>query len=247
MSGRHIPQYFEKVRKLHDAKVRCFLSLSKGTDEQERISFVAADLILEVNGTLGRFESHPEEIEENLPEINRMIFEDIQDDPGEVDLFLIPGSRTCLYRAEYALEKGKSNPDTFYVVSGGNCYLETEITEAKVMADYLIKNGVPESRVYLENEATYTRANLELSAPIIDRIRKEHPKVKRIGIVTAWFHMRRTRLLREHDNLFSDMEVSYFPCRLDQTSPEIWYQNDNVKKTLLAEIEKTTILTGKEP
>lgn len=247
MSGRHIPQYFEKVRKLHDAKVRCFLSLSKGTDEQERISFVAADLILEVNGTLGRFESHPEEIEENLPEINRMIFEDIQDDPGEVDLFLIPGSRTCLYRAEYALEKGKSNPDTFYVVSGGNCYLETEITEAKVMADYLIKNGVPESRVYLENEATYTRANLELSAPIIDRIRKEHPKVKRIGIVTAWFHMRRTRLLREHDNLFSDMEVSYFPCRLDQTSPEIWYQNDNVKKALLAEIEKTTILTGKEP
>ncbi len=122
MSGRHIPGYFERVRKLHDAKVQCFLSLSKGTDEQERISFVAADLILEVNGTLGRFESHPEEIEENLPAINRMIFEDMP-----------------------------------------------------------------------------------------------------------------------------DMGASGFPCGPEQTSPETWYQNDDVKKTLLAEIEKTIILTGKEP
>ncbi len=247
MSGRHIPHYFKTVRKLHDAKVQCFLTLSKGTEEEERIGFAAADLVQETKGTIDRFESHPEEIEENLPEINRMIFEDMPDDPGEMDLYLIPGSQTCLYKAEYALEKGKSNQNAFYVVSGGNDYLGTEITEAEVMADYLIKNGVPESRVYMENKATYTRANLELSVPIIDRIRKDHPEVRRIGIVTAWFHMRRTRLLREHDNLFPDMSVSYLPCYLEQTSPDLWYRNANARRILLGEIEKTTILTGKEP
>ncbi len=247
MSGRHIPHYLAEARKLHDAKVKCFLDLSKGTDQQERIVFVAADLQQEVKGTIERFESHPEEKEENLPEINRMIFAERPEDPGEIDIFLIPGSRTCLYKAEHALEKGKNKKNTFYVVSGGNFYVDTEITEAEMMGDYLIKNGVPESQVYLENKATYTRANLELSAEIIDRIRADHPEVTRLGIVTGWFHLRRIRFLQESLGLFSDMTVSFLPCCLPPTSPESWYLHESSIKTLLGEIRKMTILTGKEP
>ena len=247
MSGRHIPHYYTGARKLHDAKVQCFLNLSKGTDEQERRDFIAFDLIQVVKGTIARFEDHPEEKEENLPEINRLIFAKFPEDPGKTDLFLIPGSRTCLYKAEYALEKGKSNEKALYVVSGGNCYAGTETTEAEVMAEYLIKNGVPESNVFLENKATYTKANLELSAEIIRQIRKDHPEIRTIGIVIGWFHMRRTRLLQERLGLFTDMTVHYLPCCLPNTSPEGWYLNENAKKILLSELKKMILLTGEEP
>lgn len=77
LTGRHIPFYFRKAMKLHKAKMSCFLSLSKGTSREERAAFLTYDLIHEVEKTVDRFESHPEEIAENLPEMNRFIFDDL--------------------------------------------------------------------------------------------------------------------------------------------------------------------------
>jgi len=74
LTGRHIPFYFRQVMNLHRAKMDCFLSLSKGTSREERTAFLAYDLVHEVEKTVDRFEGHPEEISENIPEINRFIF-----------------------------------------------------------------------------------------------------------------------------------------------------------------------------
>ena len=38
LSTRYVPRFFERCMALHDAKTKCFLSLSKGTTEKERAS-----------------------------------------------------------------------------------------------------------------------------------------------------------------------------------------------------------------
>ena len=73
MSGRHIPYYFKSVMKLHEIKMQCFLHLSKNTSEEERLDFEEYDISREIEKTIDRFTTHPEEREENMPEINRLI------------------------------------------------------------------------------------------------------------------------------------------------------------------------------
>ncbi len=55
--------------KLHEAKMKCFLPLSKGTTEEEKKDFAAYDIETEIIKTTDRFADHPEEIEENAPKI----------------------------------------------------------------------------------------------------------------------------------------------------------------------------------
>ena len=78
MSSRYVPDYFDQVMMLHDEKMKCFLSLSKGTDHEERMDFIAYDLSTEIKRTIERFEEHPEEKAENLPKINEIVLQGIR-------------------------------------------------------------------------------------------------------------------------------------------------------------------------
>ncbi len=44
MSSDHVADYFDKVMKLHEAKMKCFLPLSKNTSREEKLDFEAYDL-----------------------------------------------------------------------------------------------------------------------------------------------------------------------------------------------------------
>ena len=65
MSSKYVPNYFDQVMKLHDAKIECFLRLSKNTSQEEQLDFVAYDLSTEIKRALQRFREQPEEREEN--------------------------------------------------------------------------------------------------------------------------------------------------------------------------------------
>jgi hypothetical protein len=75
MSARSIPRYFECMMELHRTKTEVFLALSKGTDEQERQTFCSRDLGNEIIQAVDRFALYPQEEKENLPAVNRLIFE----------------------------------------------------------------------------------------------------------------------------------------------------------------------------
>lgn len=75
MSARYVPDYFDRIIMLHEAKTECFLALSKGTSADERKDFVACDLCREIEKTIERFGMNPQEIEENLPHINELVFD----------------------------------------------------------------------------------------------------------------------------------------------------------------------------
>ena len=73
-SSKPVPHYFDRIMELHRAKADAFLSLSRGTGKEERLSFHSRDLGNEIIQTVDRFGLYPKEEEENLSKVNALIF-----------------------------------------------------------------------------------------------------------------------------------------------------------------------------
>lgn len=237
----YVPDYFKNVIDLHRAKTDCICSLSKGTTLEEKIDFIAEDLAREIERTIDRFDQHPEEKEENLPFINRLVFGSIPDLDKHLDIILVLGSSNCEYRVQKALEIGRKNPGVRYIVSGGNPHCSETGTEAEFMADYLRKNGVPVTDYILENRATNSFQNLTFSSSIVDLLERERPEGTdkfRVGIVTGGFHIPRTKIVLDSVNGFHNSEVVFIPAYGPNTAPDNWYKNPVGRAVVLSEIRK---------
>lgn len=86
-------------------------------------------------------------------------------------------------RLEKAYEYLQTHPETQVVVSGGQG--ETElISEAESMKNWLIRNGIEDSRILVENKSTTIAENIKYSFRLMEG--NSHNKV---GIVTSNFHV----------------------------------------------------------
>ena len=236
-SKRSFPEYFNTIMELHLAKMDCFLGLSEGTTGAEKRAFSGYDLSNEMGRMIDRFEDHPAEKDENLPKINQLLFGDEEYTGGHFDVIIVLGSRDCGYRVERALEAGQESSDVIYLVTGGNMHIGGEHTEAGFMAEFLKENGIPDDRIIIEDEAENTFQNLELSAGIIDGM-EEPPEGFRIGIVTAGFHIPRTRMMMERIEWFDGKNVVMIPAYGEHTRPDNWYSDTQGKNIGLSEIAK---------
>ncbi len=97
-------------------------------------------------------------------------------------------SRALLRRLERAAEYARENPDTKLILSGGQGPDEG-ISEAECMRRYLTEQGIPESRLLLEDRSTSTRENLKFSAAFLDS------QKNRVGVLTNSFHVYRALML----------------------------------------------------
>jgi len=95
---------------------------------------------------------------------------------------------TLARRLDAAVSYHQQNPNALIIVSGGLGHRET-YTEAYVMANYLIANGVPPERILLEDIAYSTYSNMRYSAEIINALFDEPPTVV---VITSDFHMYRS-------------------------------------------------------
>ena len=75
-------------------------------------------------------------------------------------------SLSLLVRLEAALDYIQDKPDIPIVVTGSQGPGE-DISEARCMADWLMENGVPESRILLEDQADNTRENIAFSKAML--------------------------------------------------------------------------------
>ena len=236
MSTRYVPQYFENIIKLHEEKIHCFLTLAKNVSDAEKAEFSAYDLSREIENTIERFSMHEIEKKENLPLINNIVFgsTDSETNVEDIDLLIILGSRNCSYRIEYAYNIGCKKSNILYLVSGGNKYMDTEFTEAEYMAAYLKDKNIPEDRIFIENFANYTEENLKLSSEIISKLNN----VETIGIVTAGFHIPRTKYLAKDIPVLSKKRVVFLPAYGANTSPLNWFETPKGRNIILDEVRK---------
>ncbi|MBR5047430.1 MAG: YdcF family protein [Eubacterium sp.] len=102
-------------------------------------------------------------------------------------------SPVLAYRLDRAYEYLMENPDTVCIVSGAQGYNEP-CTEAEMMADYLIKRGIPGERIIQEKEATTTSQNIRYSMAYMD------PDAS-VGIVTNNFHVYRSLCIARDQGL----------------------------------------------
>ena len=84
-------------------------------------------------------------------------------------------------RLDAALAYLNANPAATVIVSGGQGSNEP-CTEASSMKAYLMKKGLPEDRILMEDQSTNTRENLIFSAQLI-------PNNASVGIVSNGFHI----------------------------------------------------------
>ena len=241
MSTRHLPNFANKLMALHEEKMKTFLGLARTVTEDERRSFVHYDLSRVVEEAVGRFAAHPEEIAESLPVVNRIIFGDFTDDGLSADVLIVLGSPNCWYRAEKALEVGRRNPKTVYVVTGGNLHLKGPESEAEFMRDYLLERGVPPERILFENRARNTAENLRFSMDLIDRLPETGllPTASpRIGVVSVAYHI--IRLLEVADRVLGERakEIRIIPAYGPNTGRDNWFKRSEFVRVVLDEIRR---------
>lgn len=86
----------------------------------------------------------------------------------------------------------KAHPDTVAIVSGGQGEDEP-ITEALSMRDELVKLGIPESRIWMEDKATSTDENLRFSLDLIEEKTGTRPHT--LGVLSSEYHLWRSGLM----------------------------------------------------
>ena len=93
-------------------------------------------------------------------------------------------SQALALRLDAALDYAADNPDTIFIVSGGQGSNEP-CTEADAMKTYLETHGLSSDRILTEDQSTNTRENLIFSAELI-------PEGATVGIITNGFHVCRS-------------------------------------------------------
>ena len=92
-------------------------------------------------------------------------------------------TQDLLYRVKTAEDYAAKHPEVTLIVTGGN-QSETALSEAEVMKQLLISDGIDESRIITEDQAQSTQQNFENVAKMID-------PTKPVVIVTNNYHMDR--------------------------------------------------------
>ncbi|MBA2936887.1 YdcF family protein [Paenibacillus sp. CGMCC 1.16610] len=165
--------------------------------------------------------------------INRIIFEDMDDDGQNADFVLVFGSITApRVRVPKAVALYKAGRATTIIMSGGT----SKIPEAHVMRDTAIQSGVKESDIWVEDKSTNTKENVINTRELIDELFGLR-KTRRILLVTNYFHLRRCYLTMK---TFMPDWIEYSLCGVldSNTRPDNWWTNEKGQIRVLNEIER---------
>ena len=125
------------------------------------------------------------------------------------------------YRLDRAIEYLEENPDTYCILSGGQGSNEP-FPEAEGMADYMIRQGIPEIRLVIEPDSKTTEENITNSM-------KHMKKGASVGIVTNDFHMFRALQIARKQGLDNACGIAGGSMRL--------YLANNMLREFFAEIK----------
>ena len=171
----------------------------------------------------------------------------IEDEIGPSDIIFIPGSgqpelaerAARLYKegaAPLILPSGR-----FYIyndafegaVSKREVYGGTYETEWGFLKDVRIRNGVPESVILKEDEATYTYQNALFSRRVTD---EAGLSVKRAIICCKAYHARRSQMY--YQLVYPEVEILISPVEVEGISRETWMTTETGIGTVVGEVSR---------
>ncbi len=183
--------------------------------------------------------------EQQIRDITEYIF--LEDAPQKADVIFIPGCNrpehtqeaAKLYHQGYApllVPSGgySKNEGSFQGVSPeGRTYGEEFTCEADFLAQVLLQNGVPESAVLKEREATYTLENAEKTRSLLEA---KGIAVKKAILCCKAHHARRAFLY--YAMVFPQVEILVHPTAIDGITRETWYQSETGRRAVLGELSR---------
>ena len=165
-----------------------------------------------------------------LSQIHELVYGGVQDDGGIGEVAFLLGSRPDFSksRALGASRLYKAGRVKYIVPSGGVKWLtDGEMkSEAEYMREILLSEGVPESAILLENNATTTRENMIFSTAVVERALR-FEKVKSVVVVTSYNHLRRSMalanwLLPRHLTITGYPTEQIYPVEAMEKSKELY-------------------------
>lgn len=108
-------------------------------------------------------------------------------------------------RLSVALESAKKYPNAYIACTGGGTASQNpNATEADLMAEWLIANGVDENRIIVENQSKSTVENAKFTYKIL---RNSYPGIKSLVMITSDYHIPRGCVLYNSQLLLSAYEA----------------------------------------
>ena len=180
-----------------------------------------------------------------VKDITRFIF--LEDTPQPADIIFIPGNGHAepselaaqLYREGYAprvLPSGRyAIGSTGFVgqKSGAREYAGRFDTEWAFMRHVLMENGVPESAILREDEATYTYQNAIYSRKRTDA---EQLSIRRAMICCMPMHARRARMY--YETLYPTAQLMVCPAKGTPITRDNWMREPDGIDSVLGEMER---------
>lgn len=158
----------------------------------------------------------------------------LKDEPAPVDLCFVLGSPSIssILPAVALYQQGL----TAKILISGHGPQKDSVAEWQVYRDYAIANGVPESAILVEKQASNTLENFTFSKVVIEQ-ELGWENLHKIALVAKPFHMRRALMTASRQwpaHLQYSMQPSNAP---DDPPAETWWQTPSGRNFVLAELK----------
>lgn len=158
----------------------------------------------------------------------------LKDEPAPVDLCFVLGSPSIssILPAVALYQKGL----TPKILISGHGPQKDSVAEWQVYRDYAMANGVPESAILVEKQASNTLENFTFSKVVIEQ-ELGWENLHKIALVAKPFHMRRALMTAARQwpaHLQYSMQPSNAP---DDPPAETWWQTPSGRNFVLAELK----------
>ena len=155
--------------------------------------------------------------------IDRLLFTEIDDPGGKADCIVVLGSmKASRHRVPVAVNAYKSRRADKILLCGGAVrdFPDGKCIEAEHMYRRALELGVPKESILLERESKNTVENILCAMVVLQRA-FYLDRIKKIILVTAEYHMRRSLAIARY--LFpKHIEIIPCPARDDNTNRNNW-------------------------
>ena len=149
--------------------------------------------------------------------VDKILFQELEDTGENVDCILVLGSiKAAEYRVPVAVEAYKASRAPKIMLCGGALrdFPDGKRSEAEHMRRAVLKLGVPEADIILENSSQNTVENILFALIELQRAFWLN-KVQKVLLVTTAYHMRRSLAIARY--LFPE-HIEVIPCPANDTS-----------------------------